>query len=125
MVVNYVNGLVDKISFKTLLKKHSTLFPGANVYSTPNISYRYTKTIRSKIVNYKNPDKNARCHCSEYPQEYIDAHHIITGNLNIIDNKELRDLISKGLNFRENQRPDKSKSVTMFFKDRFMNILIK
>ena len=73
-------------------------------------------TIRSKIVNYKNPDKDAECHCSEYPQEYVDTNHnhIMTGDLNIITNEELRSLISKGLNYRENQRPDKLKTLQAY-----------
>ena len=116
MVVDYVNGLVDKIDFKSMLNKHSRLFPGSPAYNMPGISYRYMNSIRSQIVNYKNPDKDVECHCSEYPQEYVDAnhHHIMTGDLNIIDNQELRLLISKGLNFRENQKPDKMKTLQAY-----------
>jgi hypothetical protein len=116
MVADYVNGLVDKIDFKSMLKKHSNLFPGSKAYNRPDISYRYMNTIRSKIVNYKNPDKDAECHCSEYPQEYVDTNHnhIMTGDLNIITNEELRSLISKGLNYRENQRPDKLKTLQAY-----------
>ena len=35
----------------------------------------------------------------------------MTGDLNIIENSKLRDLIGKGLNFRETQQPDKTKAL--------------
>ena len=113
LILEYVNGLVDKFNFKSVLRKHKDLFPGSSAFDTPDVSFRYTKTIRSKIVNYKNPDNDAVCHCEEYPQGYVDEHHhhIMTGDLNIISNSNLRDLIGKGLNFREAQRPDKTKAL--------------
>ena len=115
-ILEYVNGLVDKFNFKSVLRKHKEKFPGASAFDHPNISYRYTKTIRSQVVNYKNPDKDAVCHCEEYSHTYVDEHHhhVMTGDLNLIENANVRDLIAKGLNFRETQRPDKTKALQSY-----------
>ena len=43
------------------------------------------------------------CSCSSSQFLYSLAGHIITGDLNIIQNKQLRDLISKGPKYREPQ----------------------
>ena len=51
-----------------------------------------------------NLDHNAKCYCAEYEQ-FIDKNHghVITGNLNIINNIHIRNIMKKGLNFREKQ----------------------
>ena len=79
--------------------------------TTPIISYSYTKPIASKIFNYKKALRNLNAHdiisnpppcsCSTSPYLYSPAGHIITGNLDIIDNNILRDSISKGPKYRE------------------------
>ena len=79
--------------------------------SAPKISYSYTRPIASKIFNYKqslqdwrftNHDvHNPSCSCSLSQFLYSPAGHIVTGDLNIIRNKQLRDLISKSPKNRE------------------------
>ena len=89
-----------------------------NEDTIPNVSYSYTNTIRSKIVNYKetfnNLDTlyNATCSCSNYDKQVIkDPYgHIFTGDLNIIHNVQLRSLLEKGLNYRDQQPPNKMKA---------------
>ena len=68
------------------------------------------------MVNYKNPDKDAVCHCKEYSHTCIDEHHphVMTGDFNLIGNVNIRDLIAKGLDFRETYRPDKTKALQSF-----------
>ena len=78
---------------------------------TPCILNRYNSTIASKLFNNKqtlqcldikqlrqNPPK---CSCSSSPFNYSPAGHIITGNINIVQNEDLKSLISKGPKFRE------------------------
>jgi hypothetical protein len=78
--------------------------------STPCISHTYTSTIASKLSNYKqtlqcldiehfrqNPPK---CSCSS-PFNYSPTGHIITWDVNIVQNDDLRFLILKGSKFRE------------------------
>ena len=81
--------------------------------------YKYSKTIRSNITNYRNisfSDSTPTCHCHLYHPRFIDSHHkhIITGDLSIIKNVALRNLLSKGLNFRDMTVPDKRKAFQMF-----------
>ena len=46
----------------------------------------------------QNPPK---CSCSSSPFNYSPAGHIITGDVNIVQNEDLRSLILKGPKFRE------------------------
>jgi hypothetical protein len=87
---------------------------------TPSVVYSLTATIRSKIFNYTkfvasldldnaaNNINSIPCPCSQFDPKYIDSHHghIITGELDIIDNPELRILMSKGPKYREPVKVD-------------------
>jgi hypothetical protein len=79
--------------------------------STPRISYTYTPTIASKLFNYKqtlqflyidpltlNPPT---CSCSSSHFKYSPAGHIITGDVDIVENEVLKSLIRKSPKFRE------------------------
>ena len=76
----------------------------------PTVSYTYTKTISSKIFNFKNAIKNIdfdvgtsdmTCKCSSSAFNYTPAGHVVTGDLNIIEARPLRQLLMKGPAFRE------------------------
>ena len=82
--------------------------------------YSLYNTIRNKIYNYENILKNININktrtfgtriilCNPTNSRYLNHHHghIITGNLQIIENKKLCWIISKGTNFNGNQRPQK------------------
>ena len=81
---------------------------------TPSVVYSLGSTIRNKILNYKDTVQNINtndsdtfgtdihtCDCSS--SEFVDHNHghVVTGDLRIIQNKELKELIQKGPNFRE------------------------
>ena len=81
---------------------------------SPAVVYSLSSTIRNKILNYKdtvsNIDINDKetygtglhsCNCSS--SEFVDQHHahVLTGDLRIIENVHLRQLIQKGPNYRE------------------------
>ncbi len=81
---------------------------------SPSIVYSLGNTIRNKILNYKDTVQNIdtndvetfgtglqTCNCSS--SEFVDHNHghVVTGDLRIIQNKHLRELIQKGPNFRE------------------------
>ena len=111
IMITHVNGLIEEINMNKIIKSKDSLdkFPGDKEYIlNTGTSYKYSKTIRNKVTNYSNVAKNvdlpAQCKCMDYFQ-YIDIHHghVITGNINIIDNIEIRQLLHKGLNFREKQ----------------------
>ena len=82
-----------------------------NTYKKPTISYKYSNTVKSKITNYRQAitkeDIPTHCDCDRYDNQYKVEEHVFTGNLDIIENKELRSLMKKGLNYREPPPADK------------------
>ena len=75
-----------------------------NKSETSIISYKYNKPIRSttfnfnKIVNDIDKDSitPASCDCQKSNYLYHSAVHVITGNLNVISDAKVRNIISKG-----------------------------
>ena len=81
------------------------------------VTYEFGKTIRNKIVNFKEAAnsfnsiyvgqdvsfclKTNQCDWADYP--ICDPHHkqIITGDLLIVENNELRELLAKSSNYNE------------------------
>ena len=81
---------------------------------SPSVVYSLSNTIRNKILNYKDTVSNIdvndsesygtglrSCNCSS--SDFVDQHHghVLTGDLRIIENVHLRQLIQKGPNYRE------------------------
>ena len=92
----------------------------------PIISYTYTKTIASKIFNFpstlsdldyhqfhNNPSK---CECNISSHLYQPYGHVITGDLSIIPNSKLRDLIAKGPKYREPCKIDWDKNLSLLYE---------
>ena len=76
----------------------------------PTINYKYTKVIGGRIFNQKKVVKeldidkgagNMCCDCSRSKYCYEPAGHVITGDLKIVKDAELRGLIEKGPSYRE------------------------
>ena len=99
----------------------------AESFTTPLITYKLQAPISSKIFNFnkfvstldlnafvKNPNM-LPCNCKD--SKFKDAYHqhIITGDLSIVENKDLRNLLLKGPNYRENKtiNLDKAKECAM------------
>ena len=78
----------------------------------PLISYTYTRTIAGKIFNYNKTvssfDKSIydemECECTSSAFCYQPHGHVITGDLSIIENEKLQQLIKKGPKFREQNK---------------------
>lgn len=113
----YLNDInLSKIFNSTAIKAN---FPINNQkYITPSVSFKYTNTVRSKILNYKQTifDENTSthvCNCNQYDEKFIDSHHkhVFTGNTDIVINEELRKLFTYGPNFREQKPPNKDKTM--------------
>ena len=78
---------------------------------SPCISYSYTRSVATKIFNYKASLQQfdfqglsqdlPPCNCSDSQFLYAQCGHIVTGDLNIVRNVKLRDLLSKGPKYRE------------------------
>ena len=74
----------------------------------PVISYKYTKTEGPSLFNFRKVareheinDPITSCKCAQSPILYQPLGHVVTGDLRIISDKKLRNLISKGPNFQE------------------------
>ena len=110
IVVEFSSKIVENIQLTKLLRKTNLvrLFPKTDDgdMAFPTVSYKYSKTIRSKICNYRNAIKSgatlANCDCHLYDKDFKVNGHIFTGNLSIIENKPLQSLMKKGLNYRDN-----------------------
>ena len=122
MVIRFGNKYVEQVDLGGILKQKDIKgsFPcKSDYFSIPTISFKYENSIRSKIVNYRQTHlegldhRTMTCECSLKPQ-YVDSYHghIATGNLNLIENTELRELISKGLNHRDQVTPNKNRAYT-------------
>ena len=76
----------------------------------PTVTYTYTKTTSCKIFNYKNAVSSMdfdigtlhmTCGCRESAYMYAPTGHVVTGDLNIIQDRALRHLLKRGPTFRE------------------------
>ena len=113
MKLNFDNKGLDAINIGNILHNKSVrkhIPPYFENTEVPIISYKYTRTIRNDILNYDEVIKNVNlneyneivdCNCTSSPYCYRPHSHIITGNLNIIENVKLRNLIKKGPKYRE------------------------
>ena len=118
----YVNKYMDTINMSQIMKKPELkyLFPVKSDAAVPCVTYSYGNTIRNKIVNYKQTIKadnqHFKCHCNKYSDKFVqqDYKHIFTGDLEIVSDPDLRRVMGYGLNYREQQAPDKGKAFTQF-----------
>ena len=130
IVVNYVNKFVEYIDFRKIFKMEQVTKAApfkSKSHQQPTLSYKYPPTIRSKVLNYKKVYNEAnidsetlKCNCAS--SRYIDPthKHVITGELSMISNDKLRNLLMKGLNYRDQAKPctEKAlKSVKMALKN--------
>ena len=105
----FANKGLDAINLGNILHHKSVkskVPPYFKDQSVPIISYTYTSPIAPKIFNHKrvlqdlNIDdfkaKPPDCSCNSSPFKYSPAGHVITGDLNVIENKPLRDVLAKG-----------------------------
>ena len=109
--------MLDLIKLSTIFNDPEVVeaFPASdNENAFPTVIYSLNQPIRSKLLNHKDTvaDINSydvetlgtgihQCNCAG--SEFCDPNHghIITGNLQIIENSKLRQLMSKGPNYRE------------------------
>ena len=92
----------------------------------PIVSYTYTKTIAGKIFNFSSTfadldyhqfhNNPSQCECNTSSQLYQPYGQVITGDLSIIPNSKLRDLIAKGPKYREQCKVDWDKNSSLLYE---------
>ena len=90
------------------------------------MSYAYTSTVASKIFNFAPALSNLNvseylsnpqtCQCKESKFCFEPHGHVITGDLRIIENARLRELVAKGPKYREPNRVNWKATETLFLE---------
>ena len=120
LVVKFVNKFVEDVGLSKILMDPNIkcLSPLNGQAAAPTVSYKYLPSIRSQIVNYRqthleNLDaNNMTCECDSSAFKNSHHQHVVTGSLDIVGNIELRNLLKKGLNYRDQAPPNKTKTLT-------------
>ena len=111
------NKGLEFIQLKKILRNRDVISKLPEEFQTddpPSVIYNLSGTIRNKIFNYKKTisdiDVNdllthgtnlESCDCQNSPFIDRDLGHIVSGDLRLIENQDLRKLLSKGPNYRE------------------------
>ena len=112
----FAHQIFGDINLNSILnsRKAKNLLPDQLRRNTDiRIIFSYGKTIGQKILNYNQILKNTgqmsyedicnmQCSCEHSPFKNDRFGHVITGDLNIIRNQDLRDVCAFGTKFREN-----------------------
>ena len=113
--IKFDNKAVDFINLQQILHNKDVIksLPPGLRKDSPMVVYDLTNTIRSKIFNYKSfiqsinivaflsDNTTLPCDCHNSPFVNYDHNHVITGNLEIVSNPLLRNMLSKGPKYRE------------------------
>ena len=114
-VIDYVNKGIDEFNIQRVMKDKDVIecMPAIlkDRIDIPVISFRLGPTIRNKIFNYKETiedltweGETTECDCENSLFSDKKLGHIITGDLRIVENSKLRNLMCKGPNFREKNK---------------------
>ena len=129
MKIKFLNKAVNVINLRALLRSTSVTNK-IPVYfrdkEPPIVSYEYTSTVASKLFNFSPALSNLNvseyfsnpqtCQCKESKFCYEPHGHVITGDLRVIENAKLRELVAKGPKYREPNRVNWKATETMFLE---------
>ena len=129
MEIKFLNKAVDAINLPALLRSTSVT-DKIPVYfkdkELPNVSHEYTGTVASKLFNFASTLSNLdvsdylsdpqTCQCKESKFCYEPHGHIIAGDLKVIENAKLSELVAKGPEYREPARVNWTATETMFLE---------
>lgn len=113
--ISFNNKAVDFINIQKILRDKNVCntLPHSFRKNIPTVVYQLSDTIRSRLFNYKkfvqsldvdtflSDNSILPCNCDHSPFINADHGHIVSGDLNIVSNIKLRNLISKGPKYRE------------------------
>ena len=121
--ITFSNKALDYINLPKILRSNeaSSNLPSNFCESDiPMVVYSLNSSIRSKLFNYKRfvedldinkfveNTNSVSCCCSKYDKSFTNHQygHIVTGDLNIVNNDKLRKMIKKGPKYREPKQLD-------------------
>ena len=113
--IKFSDKHIQDIDLSRIFRDKSVLntLPDIVPKTRPTIVYKYINPIRGKIFNYKQTMSelkvtefiedydNISCKCDTSKYKDPNHNHIITGNLDIVNNLELKNLLKQGPQFRE------------------------
>lgn len=122
LVIPFPSKQMEKLNLKEILQKQELKeeFPLKETY--PSLSYRLAKPLFTQVCNHRKfVEKLDLQHVNELPcvcrqpqyQEYIDKNHehIITGDLGILNDRELEAIFIHGAKYRFNHKFNKEKLI--------------
>ena len=124
--LDFINKGIDAVNLPSILRSKPVTETVPTYFKEkepPIISYTYTKTIASKIFNFSSTlsdlgyhqfhNNPSQCECNTSSHLYQPYGHVITGDLSIIPNSKLRDLVAKGPKYREPCKVDWDKNLSL------------
>ena len=107
-VVDFSHKYLDLLDIPQLLHDQTLInaFPTRITY--PTVSYRYSPTIGSIVFNYTKVSKSVKSedindypwYCDESPFIDVRYNHVLTGNLEILNDNEIINIFRFGSKFR-------------------------
>ena len=126
---DFINKGIHAVNLPSILRRKSAIETVPTYFKEnepPIISYTYTKHIANKIFNFSSTlsdldyhqfhNNPSQCECNTSSHLYQPYGHVITGDLSIIPNFKLRDLIAKGSKYREPCKADRDKNLSLLFE---------
>ena len=114
--LTFVNKGVEMLHLPSIFRKCQSFVSDCE-HKVPDVAYRFTETIGPKLFNFKQTvasydhtiplEDQYECICHQHPG-YIDSScgHVATGDITLVSDKGLRNIISKGPGYREPQTID-------------------
>ena len=111
MKIKFFNKVVDAINLSALLRL-TPVTDKIPVYfkdKEPRIvSYTFTSTVARKLFNFASTLSNLNVsdyyQCKESKFCYEPRGHVITGDLNVIENAKLKELVAKGPKYKKTKQ---------------------
>ena len=108
LVIDFSHKYIDLLDIPQLLHDPSLVksFPVKETY--PKLSFRYSQTIGAVAFNYSQFSKNVNvedinnypCSCEFSDFRDVVHNHVVTGNLDIIEDESIRNIFKYGSKFR-------------------------
>ena len=126
MKIQFLHKRIDAINLPQLLRSQSVMDKIPAYFQDkepPIISYQYTNTVAGKLFNFSSTLSNLNityylsnlqhCQCNTSKFCYESHGRVITGDLMVIENVKLRELVAKGPKYREPNKINWKSTKTM------------